>query len=204
MSKLTSLRSSKPVVGLTGGIGSGKSTCSRFAAEQGFPVFDCDAACDRAFRSEPFQLRLQSEFGDAGNVPFDLCNILALAGQSFRSRVSPLLGSFVKLEANRFIKESSFTSSILIDAPLLFEWELDDLCDEIICLSAPVQTRLARVLARESPAITAPDFWEIAGLQLDDADRSTCSMHVIHTDCDQAEMTRRFLSVLAKTGFRVT
>jgi dephospho-CoA kinase len=164
------------IIGLTGGIGSGKSTCANLARENGVIVYDCDEAIAGAYADARFMRRFRQAFSTATSVTDARACELAKEHADYRRRVSPLLRDFVE--------------------PLLFEWELDRLCDFTICLVTPEGERLKRVLARKDPVMTEADFKDVIKNQVNDEFRVLRASKIIDGNESVDRMRAAFLSAL--------
>jgi len=109
------------VIGLTGGIGSGKSTCAAAAISTGIAVFDCDEACVNAYKSDAFMERYRAALSSPNGCSDDEASALARKAPNYRQRVSPLLRDHVIGELDQFLDSRANEPVVVIDAPLLFE-----------------------------------------------------------------------------------
>lgn len=147
-------RDRPPIVGLAGGIGSGKSAVARLLAERGAVVSDSDAQA-RALLKEPgIAAILTRWWGTSILGPDkrpDRANVAALvfADPAQRKRleelIHPILHSQRKAALLAARKADPQPPLFVIDAPLLFEAGLDKECDAVIFVDAPRPVRLARV-----------------------------------------------------------
>uniref|UniRef100_UPI0013BE988C dephospho-CoA kinase n=1 Tax=Carboxydothermus ferrireducens TaxID=54265 RepID=UPI0013BE988C len=145
-----------PVIGLTGGIASGKSTVSRILQELGFAIIDADRiARDILTPGHPAYQKVIDTFGK---------NILTEDGQIDRAKLGKIVfGNREKLlvlnsithpevlkEIRKKIKEltSSGIDWIVLDIPLLFEAKMTSLVDEIWVVYVPEEEQLKRLMAR--------------------------------------------------------
>lgn len=147
------------VIGLTGGIGSGKSTVSSYLTEKGFLIIDADKiAHDITKKGSPVLIQLAQAFGvdmldDEGNL-----NRKKLAAVAFSSpEKKAILENLTTKEVVRMIAEqvahlrnNREYDIIFVDAPLLFESGADKLTDLVWMVSADEDIRIARVMARDN------------------------------------------------------
>ena len=128
------------IIGLTGPTGSGKSTVAKFFEGMDFAILDYDKISrDTTLKGSPCLSELSKEFGN---------EILDSEGNLQRKVLGKIVFSdSEKLE--RLIKKYSGKHMVL-DAPLLFEAELDKKCDLIIGVIAPMNVRLTRICKRDS------------------------------------------------------
>jgi dephospho-CoA kinase len=143
--------SSPPVIGLAGGIGSGKSTVAKTLADLGCIVSDSDAAARAALDDLDVRARIVEHFGERVLDAQGRIDRSALASIVFRDAAErSVLESITHpwIEQRRldiFRTAPPGTPALVIDAPLLFEAGLDSTCDAVIFVDAPREVRLARV-----------------------------------------------------------
>ena len=141
-------------LGLTGGIGSGKSTAARMFADLGAIVIDADAIAKEVL--EPGQVGYESVVNNFGEEILDSSgNIdrVILAGKVFgdTTKLKELEEIVHPAVANKVaqIRESLPAGSIIIyDTPLLIEKSLQQQFDQVIVVLAPEALRTQRLLAR--------------------------------------------------------
>ena len=141
------------IVGLTGGIGSGKSTVAGFFSELGIPVYEADREAKALMnRSKVIRRKLIALFGkrayrkDELNRPFIAKKIFNDSSllKEMNAIVHPKVGSHFK----RWLKKQK-TDYIIKEAAILFESGSHKDCDLIITVTAPEEVRLERVMARD-------------------------------------------------------
>ena len=140
------------IIGLTGGIASGKSTLSTFFAQNGCFVIDADKiAHEVTKKNSEGANKIKQEFGSQFFVDGEL-DRKKLAEQVFSSKeltkklnniVHPLVISRIN-----FLIEQSKNDIIVLDVPLLFESGLDKKCDKTICVYCGEDTQILRAIKR--------------------------------------------------------
>ncbi len=145
------------IVGLTGGIASGKSTLAAALRELGAPVIDADAlARDAVRRGSPALARIAAEFGPDVLGPDGELDRKAMAARVFadpsaRERleaiVHPAVRAGVAAETARLAAAGHPLA--LYDVPLLFERGLDREVDGVVVVYAPPEVQVARLRARD-------------------------------------------------------
>nr|MDD6335137.1 dephospho-CoA kinase [bacterium] len=144
------------VIGIVGGIGSGKSTVAGYFAARGVPVLDADAIYhELTLPGEACWQALVAAFGRGILAPDGELDRPALAKVVFaddkqRAHLNEITHPIVRREIVRRLEllRRSGTKWALIDAPLLYEGGLDSLCDQVWGVFAPMETRIARVMQR--------------------------------------------------------
>ncbi|NLF46783.1 MAG: dephospho-CoA kinase [Clostridiales bacterium] len=165
-------------VGLTGGIGSGKSTVSAYMEKRGIPVIDADKiAREIVKKGSPVLKELSEAFGhDIIDVKGDL-DRKKLASRAFSNAESKNILDRITQKriydiAYSRLKKLSLEGKekmVLIDAPLLFESGLSRLVDEIWVVSADLKTRVERVAERDK--ISREQISRIEENQLDEEEK---------------------------------
>jgi dephospho-CoA kinase len=197
------------VVGLTGGIGMGKSTIVKLFRQARIPVFDSDAAVHR----------LQAKGGAAlpaiaaafpGTVTFDGQDGGTLDRAALRAAVltdparlrvlEALIHPMVRAAQRRFLARARASGAAIavMDIPLLFETGADRLMDEVIVVSAPRATQLARVRRRRR--MQDAEITRIIALQMPDAEKRRRADMVIRTGLSRHHALRQFRRWMAGSG----
>jgi len=178
----------RPVIGLTGGIGSGKSTVAAMLADLGADVIDTDKVGHEVYRpgTEGFRL-VTAAFGPGVVATDGTIDRRALAARVFadpealkrlNAIVHPLIGAAVRDWLVRVQAEPRPTP-IVVEAPVLMEagWRF---FDEVWVVIVSPQTALARVTA--SRDITADEVRRRLDAQLSNEERRRLADRVIEND----------------------
>ncbi len=142
-------------IGLTGSIGSGKSTVARQMREKGIPVLDADAVAREVSNSPVVLNAIREAFGTEFVLEQGLNRAklaaLVFANPEARAQLNAIIHPQVRDEMNRLQQqlEKTEVAAVVQDIPLLFESKLEHLFDAVILVDAPLEMRLQRVLARD-------------------------------------------------------
>ena len=141
------------VIGITGGIGSGKSTLSRELAKRGYTVYDCDREAKRIVAQDPVvQRKIMDLLGEESFVN-GIYNTAYVAQKVFGNKVLlAQLNAIIHPAVKEDICQRSGLSAkpvLFLESAILFESGFDSLCDRIIVIDAPEEIRIARVIARD-------------------------------------------------------
>jgi len=189
-----------PVVGLVGGIGSGKSAVAAMLGELGCLVSDSDELVRRQYEDPAVRAQLQNWWGPGILDERGLVDRAAVAAIVFRdaaerARLEALLHPRVEAErARAFAAAPVGTPALVIDAPLLLEAGLADQCSEIWFIDAPEEVRKARVHVSRG---WSGDEWarrEAAQWPLDR--KRAAAHHVLRNDGDPASLRMQVLERL--------
>jgi dephospho-CoA kinase len=146
------------VIGLTGGIASGKSTVSRYLRERGAVIIDADTlAKELVAQGTPAWQEIVAFFGsqvldEAGNIDRKRLAQIIFADPQARSKLNSIVHPKV-IETTkkriRELKDNDNVPLIVVDAPLLIEAGMTDLVDEVWVVAVPVQEQLNRLVFRD-------------------------------------------------------
>lgn len=141
-----------PVIGVVGGIGSGKSEVARALGRMGFVVTDSDAQAREILRRPEVRDELVGWWGAGilgpeGEVDRAAVARIVFGDDGARRRLEELIHPLIHLERAVQIEcaEREGAPGVVIDAPLLFEAGVDRECDAVIFVEAPWETRAERV-----------------------------------------------------------
>ena len=145
----------KPIIGIVGGIGSGKSHVARLLGELGCRVIDSDAQIRAAYREPAVIAAIRQWWGDGVMLPDGTVNKSAIAARIFadpaeKRRLEGLLHPLVHAAREREMAAAANDLQVIAyvwDTPLLLEAGLGEACDAIVFVDAPWERRLARVRA---------------------------------------------------------
>jgi dephospho-CoA kinase len=142
-------------IGITGGIGSGKSLVCRIFYSLGVPVYDADSRAKAVMTTDGILVsQIKKEFGVLSYHEDGSVNRQYLANAVFNNPIKlKLLNSLVHPRVSedfeQWIKEQS-SKYVLKEAALLFEAKTEQALDKIIVVSAPENLRIKRVLNRDT------------------------------------------------------
>ena len=154
------------IIGLTGGIGSGKSTIAKQLCAMGYAVYDTDSEAKRLI-VEDAHVREQMEelFGKEvyadGVYQTALVAQRVFADRSLLSQLNAIVHPAVKADITRWatMQDSpSFRKGLgvglfFVECAILYQAGFDKLCDKVIVVTAPEEIRLARAVARDHSTI---------------------------------------------------
>jgi dephospho-CoA kinase len=143
----------KPIIGLAGGIGSGKSTIAKLFGELGCQVLSADEYVRDAYRDPAVIARLREWWGDAivdrsGELDRKAVARIVFEKPEEKSRLESLVHPLVADRRNEAMRAAADDAQVLAyvwDIPLLFEVGLAGQCDAIVFVDAPFEQRLERV-----------------------------------------------------------
>lgn len=177
------------ILGLTGGSGTGKSAACTAFARLGCGVIDADATyrtlCDTC---EPMLKEIQNVFGDVfstdGKLDRKKLGAIVFADAQKLQQLNAITHPYIRQAARDAFAAYSKRGCLLCiyDAPVLFEGQMETLCDKTCAVLAARNTRIARIVARDE--ITEEYAALRIDAQKDDAFyRERCD-YVVQNDAD--------------------
>jgi dephospho-CoA kinase len=179
------------VIGLTGGIGMGKSTAAKVFARARIPVHDADAAVHalyaRGGAAVAAVAALVPEAVRGGAVDRAVLGRAVLTDPGLLARLEAAVHPLVRRAERRFLAacRRRGARAAVLDIPLLFETGAERRVDAVVVVSAPAPVQRARVLRRRG--MTAARLDAILARQMPDAERRRRADLVIPTG-----LSRRF------------
>jgi dephospho-CoA kinase len=183
------------IIGLTGGIGMGKSTATGTFRRMRIPVFDADAAVHT----------LQAKGGrgvapiaaafpgtvEQGRVNREALRRAVLGNPTALTRLERILHPLVRDTERRFIAAARRRAEplVVLDVPLLFETKGAGRCDQVVVVTAPAAVQRWRVLRR--PGMTEERLRAILARQMPDAEKRRRADHLVHTGLSRHFAQRR-------------
>jgi dephospho-CoA kinase len=173
-------------VGITGGIGSGKSLVSHIFKLLGVPIYDADSRAKSIMTTDGILVsQIKKEFGVLSFRADGTLNREYLAEHVFSDpeklkQLNKLVHPRVGEDYNRWVKDQ-VSLYVLKEAALLFEAKSNTALDKIIVVSAPEELRIKRVLQRDKHR-TVQQIKDIIGSQLKEEEKLELADHIIVND----------------------
>lgn len=166
----------KPLqIGITGGIGSGKSTVCRIFSTLGVPVYDADSRAKSLMTTDGILIsQIKKEFGSLsfrsdGNLDREYLARTVFQDKAKLAELNKLIHPRVALDYERWVSEQR-NEYVLKEAALLFEAKSNQALDKIILVHAPAEIRIKRVVQRD-PHRTRQQVEDIMRNQMQDEEK---------------------------------
>lgn len=179
-------------IGITGGIGSGKTTACRIFETLGVPVYYADDRAKALMVESPDLIKnIKNLFGEEAYLLDGTLNRQHVADIAFHNplklkELNALVHPAVWLDGEQWHKAQTAAPYTLKEAALLFESGGNRFLDKIITVVAPIETRIERVLLRGGGTLNRADIEARIAKQLPDEEKIKQSDFVIWNDGKQA------------------
>ncbi len=191
-----------PFVGLTGGVGAGKSTALAAFERLGAATLSTDAVVHDLYASEELREALRGRWGEDvlaadGNVDRDAVARRAFASDDDRrwleAMLWPRVGARVAGWREQLARRDPPPRAAVVEVPLLFEAGMEGAFDAIVAVVADESVRDARAQGRGHEAVA-----ERVARQLPQAEKAARATHAVVNDGTVEELETQLSAVLAK------
>jgi dephospho-CoA kinase len=200
VSFLTSDLAKKPyLIGLTGNIGSGKSTAARFFEEEGIPSISSDAIVHKLYNSDKdLQEFLIKEYGSLDRK--------VIAGQIFgekeeqrekRRLLEEKVHPLVEKKLKEWVIENANSPILVNDVPLLFEAHLEKRFDSIVFIQVDKAVQIER-LKKRNPEMSEDDILNRINSQMSQEEKISKSDIIIPNNSSLQEFKAEILILIKK------
>lgn len=146
--------SKKTIVGLTGGIASGKTIVSNHLMKIGYPIIDTDVIVKELYQNDEFingvSKVLNKEIIVDNQVDFKLIRECIFNDNSLKIKLEQYIHPIVKQEVLDRVEETNTNNVVFVVVPLLFEAKFDDICDYILIIMSNRNNVVKRVVNRDN------------------------------------------------------
>ena len=186
-------------IGLTGGIGSGKTKVSKIFAEKGFKIFNSDEIAKTIIRNDHFVKNSIINFFGTNSYIGDNLNSKYISEIIYSDKdklnyLNSLVHPKVFHQFEKVLK-SNLNSKILVESAILFESNFHKILDYNILLISPKAQRISRVIKRDN--INSSDIKKIMNVQWSDKKKISLANFVIE-NINFSETSVQILSLISK------
>ena len=186
-------------IGLTGGIGSGKTMVSKIFAEKGYKIFNSDEIAKMIIKNDySVKNSIINFFGTNSYIGDDL-NSRYISEIIYSDKVklnylNSIVHPMVFHQFEKFLK-SNLNSKILVESAILFESNFYKMLDDNILLISPKADRISRIIKRDN--INRSEIEKIMSVQWTDKKKINLATYVIE-NINFAETSIQILSLISK------
>ena len=170
------------IIGLTGGIGSGKTTVAKYFASKGIPVYIADDAAKNIMNDKKVVQEIQSIFSENviqenGLLNRNLIRKLVFNDKYKLDQLNNIVHPKVKTDFENWLKQHKNNPFVIKEVAILFETNGQKYCDATILVTGPIETRIKRVLVRDSTS--RENILQIINNQLSEDEKRKLATYVI-------------------------
>ncbi|MBR6765034.1 MAG: dephospho-CoA kinase [Clostridia bacterium] len=173
------------ILGLTGGIATGKSTISKYLASKGIPIIDCDKiALKIMIPNTPAVKEIRKVFGERF-FKGDLLDRQLLGRYCFENEertklLNSIVHPYIFGEMEALFEKYKDEKIVVLDAPLLIETGLHERCDKVMVVVCTDETRIIRGISRSN--LSRLDMRNRIKRQLSDVERRKYADYVVDNE----------------------
>ena len=172
-------------VGLTGNIGSGKTTVSRIFESLEIPVFYSDLEAKRLYLREEVKQKIRIEFGERvfnnqGEVDFKMLAVVIFSNKKSLEFINQLIHPLVFEEYQNWVAFNHHAPYVIHESAILFEHQLEKRFDKTIVVYCPKELRVQRVMKRDS--IQESEVLKRISNQMKDAEKNKLAEFIVTND----------------------
>ncbi|WP_445719056.1 dephospho-CoA kinase [Flavobacterium sp.] len=182
------------IIGLTGGIGSGKSTVAHYIASKGIPVYIADDEAKKIMEQPNIIQKIQDLFSESVLTNDSKLNRKKIAELVFNApdkleQLNAIVHPEVQLHFQNWLKEHNDFSFVIKEVAILFETGGNKVCDKVILITAPKELRIQRAMKRDN--LTKSEILVRINNQLPDSKKRKLSDFVI----ENIDLNNTFLKI---------
>jgi len=186
------------VIGLTGGMGMGKTSAAAHFTSRGVKVFDADAYVHRLYEGEAVA-EIEAAFPGSisdGNVDRDSLAQVLKKDAGALARLEAIVHPMVRDKRQRFLADQAKAGAqmVVLEIPLLFETGAENRCDAVVVVTAKPEIQRQRVLERSG--MTQDRLNALLANQMPDAEKRRRAHFLVLTDDDLDSAKRQVPAII--------
>lgn len=189
------------ILGLTGGIGSGKSTVSKIFLSMGIKVFDADLIAKDILETEEVKEEIKEKLGkEFINLKSNSVDKKLLKKEIFNNpkKLEVLNGivhpKVVDIYRKEYLKFKDIKEIVIFDVPLLFEVKLEKYCDKVIVVDIDPEVQIERIRKRDNIDIGL--IKKIIGTQIPRENRNLKADIVVENNGTLEELKQKIREII--------
>ena len=187
------------IIGLTGGIGTGKTTVAKYFASKGIPVYIADEAAKEIMNTKEVIQEVQALFIENvilenGQLNRECIREMVFSDKDKLVQLNSIIHPKVTIDFKNWLFQHQDAPFVIKEVAILFETNGQNYCDATILITAPLETRIQRVLERD--ITTKEIILKIIKNQLPEEQKIRLATYVIENE--NLEKTYELLDILIK------
>ena len=183
-------------VAVTGGIGTGKTTVSKLFEKIGIPVFNSDKIAKELMHNDKqLQAEIIKAFGDESYINNELnrayLSDVVFNDEALLDKINSIVHPYVAKEFNQWLLNQK-SDYILYESAIIFENNSEDIFDKIICVIAPEEDVISRVMKRNN--FSRNKVISIINNQLPDQIKRKKSDYIVE-NINKSDLTEKIMEI---------
>ena len=183
-------------VAVTGGIGTGKTTVSKLFEKIGIPVFNSDEIAKELMHNDKqLQAEIIKAFGDESYINNELnrayLSDVVFNDEALLDKINSIVHPYVAKEFNQWLLNQK-SDYILYESAIIFENNSEDIFDKIICVIAPEEDVISRVMKRNN--FSRNKVISIINNQLPDQIKRKKSDYIVE-NINKSDLTEKIMEI---------
>ena len=189
------------IIGITGGIGSGKSLICRIFSTMNIPIYEADSRAKYLINQDiSLKKSIKNLLGDNAYTPTDEYNRAWVASQIFNNpdllkKLNSLVHPCVHKDSHNWVKKYSKFPFLLYEAALMRAAGDNNMFDKVVVVSAPIDLRIKRIQTRDKRS--EQEIKAIIAQQITDEERLKIADYIIEND-DKKSVLDQILGLYEK------
>ncbi|CCG53805.1 Dephospho-CoA kinase [Flavobacterium indicum GPTSA100-9 = DSM 17447] len=185
------------IIGLTGGIGSGKTTVANFFKEKGVPVYIADDEAKKIMDyneviAEVQQLFEEKVIDNFGKLDRKKISQIVFHNKEKLNALNALIHPKVKAHFNTWLEKHASFSFVIKEVAILFETNGHLYCDATILVTAPIEIRVERVMKRDHK--TREEVLQVINNQMPEEEKIKLATYVVENE--KLEKTHKQVEII--------
>ena len=177
---------SQKIIGITGGIGSGKSLICKIFSTMNIPIYDADSRAKYLINNDlSLKNSIKNLLGENAYLPTGIYNRKWVASQVFNNpdllkQLNSLVHPCVHKDSHDWVKKYSKSPFLIYEAALMKAAGDNNMFDKVIVVNAPINLRIQRIQVRDKRS--EQEIKDIIARQISDEERLKIADYVIEND----------------------
>ena len=177
---------SQKIIGITGGIGSGKSLICKIFSTMNIPIYDADSRAMYLINNDlSLKNSIKNLLGENAYLPTGIYNRKWVASQVFNNpdllkQLNSLVHPCVNKDSHDWVKKYSKSPFLIYEAALMKAAGDNNMFDKVIVVYAPIKLRIQRIQVRDKRS--EQEIKDIIARQISDEERLKIADYVIEND----------------------
>lgn len=141
------------VIGITGGIASGKTLVANILKEKNYQVIESDEIVHKLLETPKIITKIRNNFGSEvivnNRVDNDALGRIIFSDENMRKKLNAIIHPLVKKIIKKELKKYRNLDYVFVDVPLLYETKMENMMDKVVVVYVERQTQIERLMNRD-------------------------------------------------------